>query len=167
MRRVQNDLRKKDEEIKELTSKKKQAEASRMLVDECDKLHEERKEKEDGIDKLTSDLKNNPKLAQQLKQYVEESGILEDEYKRLKDEEIKALKSELENARQEEQQRVQEAGILEEECKKLQNEVKEKEEIIEKLSSELEDERKRGQKLEQQISESEIVQEELKRLTPA
>ena len=90
-------------------------------------------------------------------------------YKRLKDEKIKALISELEHAKQEEQKKVQETNRNQfvEEYDKLHNEVKEKEERIKKLASELEDERKRVQKLEQQIHESKIVEEELKRLAPA
>lgn len=92
--------------------------------------------------------------------------MLEDENKRVKDEEIKALKSELEHAKKEEQKRGEETGVFVEECDKLRDEVKEKEEKITKLTSELEDERKRVQKLEQQIHEAKIVEEELKRLAP-
>ena len=70
-----------------------------MLKDECDKFHEGLGEKEDRINKLTFDLKSVhlQTRAKQLEQHVEESGMLEDESKRLIGEEIKALKSEVDN----------------------------------------------------------------------
>lgn len=129
-----------------------------MPEDECDKLHEELNEKEDRTNKTTFNLKNVhvQTRAKQLEQHIEESGMLEDENKRLKDEEIKDLKSELEHARQEEQNRGEETGINVVECDKLGDEVKEKEKTIKKLTSEVEVERKRVQKLEQQIHKSKI-----------
>lgn len=63
-----------------------------MLVDEYDKLHEGLKVNEDRVKKLTSDRKNEQIRAQQLEQHFKKSRMLEDEYKRLKDEEIKGLK---------------------------------------------------------------------------
>ena len=170
--RKANNVQKKDGEIKELTSKKqqneKQTEAAGMLVDECEKPHEQRKKEEERINKLTSDVKSDPKLALQLQLYIEESGILEDEYKRLKEEEIQDLRAELERAKQEEKTRTDEIGIFEEKCNMLQNEVEEKEEIIKELTSELKDERNRVQQLEQKIQESKIIEDDLKRqLDPA
>ena len=50
-----------------------------MLVDKCDKLQKELKEKEHRINKLTSDVKCEQTRVQQLKQHAEESGMLEDE----------------------------------------------------------------------------------------
>ena len=116
-----------------------------MLVDKCDKLQEAQKEKEDRINKLTSDLRYEQIRAQQLEQHAEESGMLEDEYKRLKDEKSKALIFEVKRARQQAEKRVQEREIFVEECDKLHNEVKEKKERINKLASGQEDARKRMQ----------------------
>lgn len=99
-KRLQDNVKKRDEAIKELISKleqeeqqkKKQAEESGMLVDEYDKLHEGLKVNEDRVKKLTSDQKNEQIRAQQLEQHFKKSRMLEDEYKILKDEEIKGLK---------------------------------------------------------------------------
>lgn len=83
-----NNVQKKDEEIKKLTYKKQQkemqAEAAEIPVEECEKPLEQRKKKEDRINKLTSDLKNDPKLALQAKQYIEESGIPGDSIQKIK-----------------------------------------------------------------------------------
>lgn len=165
--RMENIVEKKDEEIKKLTFKKqqkeKQIEAAGKLVDESEKPHEQRKKEEDRINKLICDAKNDPKQALKLQQYIEESGILEDEYKRLKEDEIQHLRSELVHAKQEEQTRSGEVGVYVVKCDKLQTEVKEKEEIIKKLTSELKKKTNQVEQLKQMIHESKIVEEDLNR----
>jgi len=171
--KLNSDL-KNEKELKERLQQ--QVEEFQILEQELKSLQDKVTQKEEVITRLTSELKDEKDLTQKLRQEVEESQILEAERENLRDtlkeKEASILRpsSELKSERglpqeleQKLQQRLEESQILEEEHRPLRDQDKEREAVT-KLVSDLMNERKRVQELEQRVSESELNNDAFKRI---